>query len=167
MTTYSGNLAAATLEQALLELEDALRLEPSLLAIDEAATSVPRRPGKWSRKEILGHLIDSAANYHQRFVRAQIPAHLRGAALRLDGYAQEDWVRLQAYRERPWRELVVLWGALNRHVLEMMRRIDRTSLETRCFIGHHAPLPLEHVLIDYVGHLKHHLAQILEATETP
>jgi hypothetical protein len=162
VTPYSRHLRTPTLEGAIAELEEALRLEPTLLAIGDAAAAKPRSPGKWSRKEVLGHLLDSAANNHQRFVRAQIPAHLQDGALHLDGYAQDEWVRLQAYAERPWRELVGLWAALNRHVLELLRRVARARLETPCHIGSDDPLPLGHVMIDYAGHVKHHLAQILE-----
>src|SRR5574339_505768 len=80
------------------EIEKAL---PLLRSLDEAAAMRDRGPGKWVRKEILGHLIDSAANNHQRFVRAALDGRLA-----FPDYEQDGWVALQRYRQRPWRELV-------------------------------------------------------------
>src|SRR5215211_6351731 len=81
----------------------------SARSADEAA----RRPapGKWSPKAIIGHLVDSAANNHQRFVRAQLQYDLIVA-----GYAQEAWVALQRYQDAPWMELVALWREYNLHI---------------------------------------------------
>jgi DinB superfamily len=159
-TPYSQHLSSPTLPGAIQDLADVLKLEADLIATARPV-DVPRAPGKWSRKEILGHLIDSAVNNHQRFVRAQIPAHLEHGVLMIDGYAQADWVRVQDHQSRDWAELVALWVAFNRHVLHVMQRVEPSSLNTPCIIGTGRPLPLEAVMVDYVGHVKHHLDQIL------
>ncbi|PYS75272.1 MAG: DinB family protein, partial [Acidobacteria bacterium] len=82
-----------------------------LLAISEEEASAPRAEGKWSPKEIVGHLIDSASNNHQRFVRAQFTDHLVFPA-----YEQEAWVRAQGYKDEPWPLLVELWRSFNLHL---------------------------------------------------
>jgi hypothetical protein len=128
-----------------------------LRALDEEAASRPRAVGKWSPKEILGHLVDSAANNHQRFVRAQ-----DGASLRLPGYEQERWVSVQRYRDRPWSELVELWSAYNRHLAHVIAVIPEGRRDTPCHIGDNAPMTLAQVALDYVGHIQHHLRQIFE-----
>ncbi len=160
-TPYSQHLSSPTLAGAIQDLEETLNREIMLTATARPV-DLPRAPGKWSRKQILGHLIDSAVNNHQRFVRAQIPAHLQHGVLMLDGYAQNDWVQVQDHQSRDWAELVALWVAFNRHILHVMKRVDPTSLTTPCIIGHGRPLSFEAVLVDYVGHVKHHLTQILE-----
>lgn len=76
-----------------------------LRAITDAEATVSRGAGKWTTKDLLGHLIDSAANNHQRVVRAQLEEAYSGP-----GYAQEAWVAAQQYRDRSWTELVELWG---------------------------------------------------------
>jgi hypothetical protein len=121
----------------------------------DADAARDRGPGKWVRKEILGHLIDSAANNHQRIVRAQFTSPFVGP-----GYDQNVWVSLHRYRERPWTELVDLWVALNAQVAVAMTSVPADKLQTSCFIGDHEPAPLEWWMGDYLRHLRHHLEQI-------
>jgi hypothetical protein len=165
-TTYSHYLTDASPRGAIAELTQALLLVPRLLTLGDFAASAPTAPGKWSRKEILGHLIDSASNNLQRFVRAQIPAHLTDGVLRLPSYAQDDWVHVQGYSARPWEELVTLWSVLNRHIVFVLERIDSGKLGTCCVIGQNPPLRLDHLVVDYVGHLKHHMGQILKSVKS-
>src|SRR5262245_2568653 len=88
---------------------------PALLGLSDDASARPRAPGKWSPREVIGHLIDSASNNHQRFVRAQFQDDLVFA-----GYDQDAWVRLQQYQNAPWPELVALWRAFNLHLAHVM-----------------------------------------------
>ena len=126
-----------------------------LAAISDEAAAYRSGPGRWAPKEILGHLIDSASNNHQRFVRAQLFPRFDDP-----GYQQEEWVATQQYVAEPWPDLVNLWLLLNRHLLHLMRRVSAASLETPIAIAGREPIPLSHVMIDYVRHLEHHLAQI-------
>jgi DinB family protein len=130
---------------------------PRLRALTEVEVSGPRADGKWSRKEILGHLIDSAANNHQRFVRAQMVA-----AFEWPGYEQNEWVRAHGYSDQPWTELLGLWLALNNHVARVIELVPDSKAGTRCTIGAGGAVTLEWLMRDYVHHLRHHLAQILE-----
>lgn len=161
-TKYSPHLTEATLDGAIADLARAVEMETRLRLIGEATASVALAAGKWSRKEILGHLIDSELNNLQRFVRGQIPAHWERGVLRLPGYEQRDWVRVQGYARRPWADLVHTWAALNAQVLHVIRNADPRFLQTPCEIGG-APNTLEAVMVDYVGHQWHHLNQILGA----
>jgi len=130
---------------------------PRLRRLAEADVTHDRGPGKWVKKEVLGHLIDSAVNNHQRFVRAQAADPFVGP-----GYDQNAWVAANHYRDRPWIELVDLWAALNRHLAHVIAAVPRERLQTRCVIGDDEPAPLEWWMRDYVRHLKHHLAQLLD-----
>ena len=129
---------------------------PRLLAIsDDAATRRPA-PDAWSKKEILGHLIDSASNNHQRFVRLQ-----NEDGLVLPAYQQNDWVRVQNYAARHWRDLVEFWLAYNRHLVHVMRHADaRASAHVWKAAGGDATLAF--LIEDYLSHLRHHLEQLLE-----
>ncbi len=145
------------------DLADALRSEvaaalPPLRSLGDAETARDRGPGTWCRKETLGHLIDSAANNHQRFVRAQLTERLV-----MPGYDQARWVAVQGYRERAWSELVDLWAALNLHLAQTIERVPADRLGTACLIGEHEPQPLEWWMRDYLRHLRHHLEQIGDA----
>jgi len=111
--------------------------------------------GKWSRKEILGHLVDSASNNHQRLVRA-----LLADELSFPGYAQTDWVRVQGYADMEWQRILDMWGALNRHIAHVVSRIPAAKLSTICRVGDGKPVTLEELIADYIRHLEHHLEQL-------
>jgi hypothetical protein len=125
-----------------------------LAALSDQESERRRTPGTWSTKEILGHLIDSAANNHQRFVRGQVDA-----SLALPGYGQDDWVRTQGYHDESWPALVRLWTSYNGHLVHVMSRVPETALGNRCTIGGET-VTLEFLMVDYVRHIRHHLRQI-------
>jgi DinB family protein len=129
---------------------------PVLEALSEDESGKGRGPDKWSGKEILGHLIDSALNNVHRFVRAQ-----QGSELVFPAYEQRFWVATSRHQERPWRSLITLWKELNEHVAHVVSRIPAERLATPCRIGDGPPVTLEFIARDYVTHLRHHLQQIL------
>jgi DinB family protein len=138
------------------DLRTALDTSQRLLQIDDASASRASN-GKWSKKEILGHLIDSAANNHQRFVRLQFET-----GLALPGYQQSNWVNAQRYRERKWADLVELWVVYNRHLAHVIEHVDRNALQN-VWNSPGGPVDLEFLMRDYVTHLNHHLQQLLPA----
>jgi hypothetical protein len=145
---------------------------PALLALSDAASARHPAPGKWSPREIVGHLVDSATHNLHRFIRAQFQDDLV-----FTGYAQDAWVATQRYQEAPWAELVALWGALNRHLARVMVAVPE-AVRRREHRRHNLhemawrPVPaedatsLDYFMGDYVGHLQHHLRQILGPTWT-
>jgi len=149
------------------ELRDAIdRATPFLQHMSEEDSRRRPRPEKWSPREIIGHLIDSASNNHQRFVRAQFKDDLV-----FDGYEQDAWVSLQRYNEAPWDELIDLWRNFNLHIARIMqaaskderlRKRARHNLDKLAWkpIPSDEPATLDYFMSDYVAHLKHHLAQI-------
>lgn len=110
----------------------------------------------WSHKQLLGHLIDSAANNHQRFVRA---ASADGT--QFPAYAQEAWVSTQAYDQEEWEQLIALWAAYNRHLLHLIDHLPAAVYQHRCQVGADAPATLDFLIRDYLAHLQHHLADLL------
>ena len=140
---------------------------PRLVALDDAANARRPAPGKWSPREIIGHLVDSASNNHQRFVRMR-----ERADLVVEGYEQDVWVAAQRYQDAHWRELVVLWMTYNRHLARLMAATpaadrDRVRTTHNLHLRAFRPVPADHpttlgyFMNDYVDHLQHHLGQIL------
>jgi DinB superfamily len=113
-------------------------------------------PGKWSKKEILGHLLDSASNNHQRFVRAQL-----GPDFCFPNYEQEAWVRQQAYGKMNRKQLVELWRLYNLFLAHTLERISKELLSTPCKIGTLQAVPLPFLVTDYLNHLSHHLGEMV------
>ena len=138
----------------------------ALAHITEEDSSASSGPDNWSPKQIVGHLIDSAANNHSRFVRAQLQDDLV-----FPGYEQEEWVALQRYDVESWQQLVELWRSYNLHLAHVMTQVSEEAL-TKPHTRHNfdqiafqavpqdQPSTLEFLMRDYVVHLKHHLSQI-------
>ena len=122
-----------------------------------AEVSARSSPDKWCKKEILGHLIDSAANNHQRFVRAAYKA-----AADYPPYSQNDWVRIQGYAESDWSDMVTLWAAYNKHLSNVLERLPEDAYSAPVNIGKEEPATLEFVARDYVRHLRHHVDQLMQ-----
>ena len=124
----------------------------------------------WAPIEIIGHLVDSATNNHQRFVRAQFTDDLV-----FPGYDQDNWVSAQKYRDESWPDLVQLWSSYNLHLLHLVsvippdiltksrakHTLDQIALEP---VPSDKPATLEYLIRDYVDHLRHHLDQIFGKT---
>lgn len=135
--------------------EIVLELEPRLRELNDADIRERTHPEKWSRKEILGHLIDSAGNNQQKIVRMQQQPHLDFC-----GYQQDEWVRLQNYREAPWETMVDQWVAANRLLAHLIEEVQPACLAHTIRIEDAGPFELQFIIPDYVEHLKHHLLQI-------
>lgn len=129
--------------------------EPRLLKIGDETAGRPTAPGKWSPKQVLGHLIDSAANNHQRFIRLQLAAELH-----FPGYQQNEWVALNQYAGSPWTELVALWASYNRHLARVIEYIAPETLGHVWDSGNNR-YTLEFIVSDYLVHLRHHVEQII------
>jgi hypothetical protein len=140
-----------------------------LSEISDEESAKPLSEDKWSAKEIMGHLIDSAANNHGRFVRGQFQNDLI-----FQGYNQEDWVSSQHYNAASWSLLIELWRAYNFHLLHVMAHSSeraRTKLHHNHTLNKTAfkyvsvdePATLEYIMRDYIVHLKSHLKQVLSS----
>jgi hypothetical protein len=140
------------LSEKLLSLVEVA--EPRLREISEKESVQPILPGGWSRKQVIGHLIDSASNNHQRFVRAALQT-----SLDFPGYDQSGSVQVQAVQRADWQLLVALWAAYNRYLAHVIAQLPASKLETVCRIGSGDAVTLGFLATDYVTHLVHHLSQ--------
>lgn len=114
---------------------------------------------RWAIIEVLGHMVDSAANNHQRFVRA-----LQTDALVFPKYEQNSWVKLQHFCESNWDQLIDFWRLYNLHLAHVIRRIPDEKMRVKCTVGDNEPVSLSFLIDDYLSHLKHHLNKISERT---
>jgi hypothetical protein len=134
------------------------KIPPKVLALPESVWTNRPAPGKWSKKEIMGHLIDSAINNHSRLVRVQIEPQ----PLIIEKYAQDDWVRLHHYQEWTTEVLVRCWQSHQHQIIILMEVASSESLYNLCDIGGGELKTMQWLYQDYVAHQEHHLRQIVD-----
>jgi hypothetical protein len=142
------------------ELEALVGLwRPVLLGWPESRVSAKESEERWSIKEIIGHLTDSAGNNIQRFVRLQYIKELS-----FPDYTQhnEAWVAIQGYKDGDWIRLVDLWAGLNLHIVRLLRRIQPDALTHAWTEGSESPVTLRELIPAYISHQKMHLEQAAE-----
>ncbi|MEO8406705.1 MAG: DinB family protein [Chitinophagaceae bacterium] len=125
-----------------------------LRSISEKEMMAKPNPSKWSKKEIIGHLADSAQNNIRRFVVAQYENNPQVK------YDQDKWVAIAGYQQYDTDDVIDLWFLLNKHMVAILKNTSsviaqRTSLTEEMHT-------IEWLAIDYIKHLKHHLHQVLE-----
>lgn len=139
----------------------------TLLTITEVDASLKELENKWSKKEILGHLIDSANVNYVRFINA-----LKMDELIFSTYSQDDLVNLQKYNDRKWTELIELWKGQNFHIInlaknipteKLLRKTTEHNFDKICWelIEKGKESTLDYLITDYFGHLEHHTKQII------
>jgi len=145
------------IDDAIKRLSQITEEFPELLkGISEMKFSLKPAPNKWSKKEILGHLIDSATNNHQRFIRVQFEhrPHI--------SYDQNSWVEHSHYNQLTAKQLIRFWTVYNKHLIEIIKRIPEENLQRQCKMKDGKLVTLEFLINDYVVHMEHHLRVIFD-----
>jgi hypothetical protein len=127
----------------------------ALLALSPELADTPWREGGWTRKQIVGHLLDSAANNRQRFVRATIHGSFTGP-----DYAEAEWVAAHGYSDVPWATLLHWWEVEHAILAAAVDHIPEERLDAVCKIGDNMPVTLRFVVEDYFRHQRWHVAQL-------
>lgn len=143
----------------------------SLQLISEAEFSAKTFPKKWSKKETLGHLIDSAINNLRRFTRASINSDYH-----FERYNQDQWVELNNYKERQAKDLILLWESINNHLIALLENIPEEVIRRKTsdhnfdeicmlMVETGSNSSLSYLIWDYLYHMEHHLSQIISNYE--
>ena len=118
------------------------------------------RRNKQSRtvKQILGHLIDSASNNHQRMVRLQYSKDL----LFFPDYRQDNdlWIALEDYQNADWENLIQLWKFYNLHIIQVIKSVDLTKLDSFWCDFEGTKVTLKEMIEGYLDHLYLHINEI-------
>jgi predicted AlkP superfamily phosphohydrolase/phosphomutase len=144
-----------TISEIIVSIE---RFYPLLKKINDADFSLKPNPEKWSKKEELGHLIDSAQNNIQRFIRVQYEenVHIR--------YHADNWVAMNDYQNREKNDVVELWYLLNKQIVTILEKIPKEKQEMLMSFDKDASKKNTTLFIaeDYVKHITHHLENIVK-----
>lgn len=142
------------------ELEAIIRQHlPALYTLPAEKTVYKPSPSKWSKKEIIGHLIDSAQNNIRRFLVAQYEEKPHIV------YNQDKWVTICAYQDYPYNDLIDLWQLLNKHIAVILNNLSPEMKERKCQTENEHTI--EWLALDYIKHLNHHLHQVLDLEPVP
>ena len=140
------------------ELKRVLKdMEPKIMAIDDVEFSAKPRPDKWSKKEVIGHLVDSAQNNLRRFITAQYEDRPRIV------YEQDFWVNANAYQTASKADVVSLWRLVNERICAILAGMPPSAYTMLCNTNKEEPeyKTLEWLAADYVRHMKHHMNQVI------
>lgn len=127
----------------------------TLNAVPVVLADRPWRDGGWTRKQIVGHLLDSAANNRQRFVRAAIEGTYTGPF-----YDQDAWVAAQGYADLSWQTLLKWWAVEHEILAAIVDRVPEERMDAECRVGDDPPVTLRYLIEDYITHQNWHLRQI-------
>lgn len=125
--------------------------------VSESEMSQKVSTEKWSKKEILGHLIDSGINNLQRFTEIQF----KEQPYRIRGYNQNELVKANNYQNTKTSDIVTLWNAINRQILNLIQNQTEETLNYKIELNTNEFSDLRFLMQDYVTHLEHHLKQIV------
>jgi hypothetical protein len=156
---FAGSIAEK-IEKMVTQLAHTFR--SGLAEIHEAIAAIPAKQagepwceGGWTRKQVLGHMLDSAANNRQRFVRAAIDGRYQGP-----GFAQQAWVDAHGYAGQAWETLIGWWNTEHEILASVVDRIPEERLEASCIVGDDAPVTLRFLIEDYLRHQRGHAKQL-------
>ena len=127
---------------------------PRLSAISAEEYGKQPAPGKWSKKEIMGHLVDSAQNNLRRLIVGQYDAES------VIAYRQDEWVKSSGYNEWPEDEIILLWQLLNSQMARVLENTAPSVLQNKILMPGGDRPTLEWIAADYLKHLLHHLHQV-------
>lgn len=144
------------MNDVISRLSQLIEAVPKILAVSETVLSTRPAPDKWSKKEILGHLCDSAVNNLARFINAQIAE----PPFSVESYDQNQWVRLQHYQQASIQDIVQLWIYLNKSIIRVISTIPEDKYGCMCKLFNGDTVSLQWLVSDYLAHMEHHLRQI-------
>jgi len=146
----------SAIDLTIASLRSLIEFLPRRLAVfAEGAAGAKPSSGGWSKKQELGHLIDSASNNHQRIVRARTES-----GLALPGYDGDLWVELHYYQDCGWLDLIRSWHEFNRQLLRAADSVSQPGWLHELSVGGSAPMTLGFVFVDYLKHMLEHLRHL-------
>jgi len=144
------------LEQANKLNQILLEYAPLLKQIPDEAFYAKANPRKWSKVEIMGHLVDSAQNNIRRFIVSKYEDNP------FIIYNQDKWVAMGGYQDLPAVQVIELWELLNRQIIQILARLTETDGRRTCLTNDPTTHSVEWLAADYLRHLLHHLHQVLD-----
>lgn len=144
------------MQNAILTFERLLNENVNYFPIIDPIILEERKPGKWSKKEVLGHLVDSAIHNLVRFTEI----NYLEKPYRHRPYNQIDLVSLNQYQTKEINELTQLWFSLNKQIVRIMKSVDEEALDYKIILSDESVIDLRFLMTDYVEHLEHHINQI-------
>jgi len=144
------------MESVILKFEQLLNENVNYIPTIQNEILDAKNPGKWSKKEVLGHLVDSAIHNLVRFTEINYSEK----PYRHRPYNQIDLVNLNQYQKTDIKELTQLWFSINNQIVRIMKSVDENALDYKIILSDESVIDLRFLMTDYVEHLEHHINQI-------
>lgn len=144
------------MESVILKFEQLLNENVNYIPTIQNEILDAKNPGKWSKKEVLGHLVDSAIHNLVRFTEI----NYLEKPYRHRPYNQIDLVNLNQYQKTDIKELTQLWFSINSQIVRIMKSVDENALDYKIILSDESVIDLRFLMTDYVEHLEYHINQI-------
>lgn len=144
------------MESVILKFEQLLNENVNYIPTIQNEILDAKNPDKWSKKEVLGHLVDSAIHNLVRFTEINYSEK----PYRHRPYNQIDLVNLNQYQKTDIKELTQLWFSINSQIVRIMKSVDENALDYKIILSDESVIDLRFLMTDYVEHLEHHINQI-------
>jgi len=134
--------------------------EKKLIVLPEKIINERKNSQNRNIRQIVGHMVDSASNNTHRVIHM----HYQKSPLRYPDYANlgnnDRWITIQNYQEKDWSELVLLWTAVNRHMVHLLTQVEEQKLTQIWISALNEKISLREMIMDYPRHFKLHLNEI-------
>lgn len=146
-------------EQAAALQEVIDRYSKLFQGIGDATAGIVLAQDKWSLKQILGHLIDSASNNHQRILRLK-----QDSELHFPDYEAFSWLDASDYNSFTFSHLTQMFVLYNRHLAQLIVGLPENVLSNQWIVtwGDVGSINLKDLVIHYVDHLETHYTHFRE-----
>lgn len=124
-------------------------------SLPEEITKIRLSDDRWSLREIVGHLIDSASNNHQRFIRMQLERECS-----FPDYNKDEWLQTSFYNGIDFKELLRMLKSYNQLIAHLIAQVSEMTFDhiwNKPWDQKEPEITLKDLIEHYIHHFQLHI----------